>query len=45
MNDKTASECSKIANLTSHYGLKPAVYQPTHILNNSSFCIGLLLTS
>ena len=44
-NDKTTTEGSKIANLTSRYGLKRTINQPTHILNNLSSCINLLLTS
>ena len=32
-NDKTTTEGSKIANLTSQYGLKQTINQPTHILN------------
>ena len=44
-NDKTTTEGSKIANLTSQYGLKQIINQPTHILNNSSSCIDLLFTS
>ena len=44
-NDKTTTGGSKIANLTSQYGLKQIMNQPTHILNNSSSCIDLLLTS
>ena len=44
-NDKTRTEGSKIANLTSQYGLKQIINQPTHILNNSSSCINLLFTS
>ena len=37
-NDKITTEGSKIANLTSQYGLKQIINQPTHILNNSSSC-------
>ena len=44
-NDKATTEGSKIANLTSQYGLKQIINQPTHILNNSSSCIDLLFTS
>ena len=44
-NDKTTTEGSKAANLTSQYGLKQIISQPTDILNNSSSCIDLLLTS
>ena len=44
-NDKTTSESSKIANLTSQYGLKQVINQPTHIINNLSSCIDLLFTS
>ena len=38
-NDKTTTEGSKIANLTSQYRLKQILNQPTHVLNNSSSCI------
>ena len=44
-NDKTTTEGSKKANLTSQYGLKQIINQPTHILKNSSSCIDLLFTS
>ena len=44
-NDKTTTEGSKVANLSSQYGLKQIINQPTHILNNSSSCIDLLFTS
>ena len=35
----------KITNLTSHYGLKQIINEPTHIRNNSSSCIDLVFTS
>ena len=41
-NDKKATEDSKIANLTSQYGFKQIINQPTHTLNNSSSCSDLL---
>ena len=44
-NDKTTTEGSKIANITTRYGLKQIINQPTHILNNSSSCIDSLFTS
>ena len=44
-DDKTTTEGSKIANLTSQYRLKQIRNQPTHILHNSSSCIDLLFTS
>ena len=44
-NDKITTEDSKVANLTSQYGLKQIINQPTHILNNSSSCNDLLFTS
>ena len=31
--------------ITSQYGLKQIITQPTHILNNSFSCIDLLFTS
>ena len=44
-NDKTTTEGSKVANLSSQYGLKQIINQPIHILNNSSSCIDLLFAS
>ena len=44
-SDKATTEFSKTANLTSQYGLKQIINQPTHILNNWSSCIDLLFTS
>ena len=41
-NDKKTTEDSKIANLTSQYGFKQIINQPTHTLNNSSSCSDLL---
>ena len=43
--DKTTTEGSKIARLTSQHGLKQIINRPTHILNNSSSCIDLLFTT
>ena len=44
-NEKITTESSKIANLTSQYGLKQIINEPTHIRNNSSSCIDLVFTS
>ena len=43
--DKTTTEGSKIARLTSQHGLKQIINRPTHILNNSFSCIDLLFTT
>ena len=44
-NDKTSHVGSKIANLTSQFGLQRIMNQPTHILMNSSSCIDFIFTS
>ena len=43
--DITALEGSKIDTIASSYGLNQLIQEPTHILNSSSSCIGLIFTS
>ena len=42
---KTTYESSTIDTITSHFGLQQLIKEPTHILTDSSLCIGLLSTS
>ena len=44
-SDKTTYEVSKIDGLTSNFGLKELIKEPTHIIRNSSSCIDLLFCS
>ena len=44
-NDITSHEGSMIDAVTSNYGLQQLIQKPTHILNSSSSCIGLIFTS
>ena len=44
-HDKTTYEGSKIEAITSQFGLKQLIQEPTHILSNSSSCIDLVFTS
>ena len=44
-HDKTTYEGSKIEAITSQFGLKQFIQEPTHILSNSSSCINLVFTS
>ena len=44
-HDKTIYECSKTEAITSQFGLKQLIQEPTHILSNSSSCIDLVFTS
>ena len=44
-NDTTNIEESKIDILTDSFGFNQIIKEPTHILNNSSSCIDLILTS
>ena len=44
-HDKTTNESSKIEAITSQFGLKQLIQEPTHILSNSSSCINLVFTS
>ena len=43
--DTTSLEGSKINTIASSYGLNQLIQEPTHILNSSSSCIGLIFTS
>ena len=45
INDKTATEGSKIEFVTSQYGLHQIINEPTHVLENSSSCIDLICSS
>ena len=44
-HDKTTSEGSKTEAITSQFGLKQLIWEPTHILSNSSSCIDLVFKS
>ena len=44
-NDITSHECSMIDAVTSNYGLHQLIRGPAHILNSSSSCIHLIITS
>ena len=44
-DDKTTYEGSKIEAITSQFGLKELIQEPTHILSNSSSCTDLVFTS
>ena len=43
--DRSTIEGSKIDFLTSQFGLSQIIKEPTHILENSSSCIDLILTT
>ena len=43
--DKPTVEWSKIDFLTSQFGFSQIIKEPTHILENSSSCIGLIFTT
>ena len=45
INDKTATEDAKIEFATSKCGFHQITNEPTHVLENSSSCIDLILTS
>ena len=44
-DDKNTASGSKLEVMTSHYGLTQIINEPTHILEDSSFCIDLVFTS
>ena len=44
-HDQTTYEGSKMDVVTSKFGLQQLIKEPTHILGNSSSCIGLIFTS
>ena len=43
--DTTTYEGSKIDAITSQFGLKQLIQEPTHILTDSSSCIDVIFTS
>ena len=43
--DITSDERRKIEAVTSQYGLRQEINEPTHILNNSTSCIDLIFNS
>ena len=43
--DIISLESSMIDTITSSYGLNQTIQEPTHILNSSSSCIGLIFAS
>ena len=43
--DITSDEGRKIEAVTSQYGLRQEINEPTHILNNSTSCIDLIFNS
>ena len=45
INDSTTSQGNVLENITSQFGLQQIIKEPTHILDNSSSCIGLIFTS
>ena len=44
-NDNTTSQGKALENVTSQFGLHKVIKEPTHILHNSSSCIGLIFAS
>ena len=44
-NDQTSFEGNKIEHITSQFGLRQIINEPTHILDSSSSCIDLICTS
>ena len=44
-NDLSMSEVTQVDSLTTSYGLSKVISDPTHILPNSSSCIGLIFTN
>ena len=44
-NDTTAAEGAQLDYLTSLYGMKQVITEPTHILENSSSCIDLIFSN
>ena len=43
INDQSSSEGTQLKSLTSLYGMKQIIAEPTHVLENSSSCIDLIL--
>ena len=44
-NDSTSYEDTKIDGITSQFGMKQLINEPTHILPGSSSCVNLILVS
>ena len=44
-NDTTTAEGAQLDYLTSLYGMKQVITEPTHILENSSSCIDLIFSN
>ena len=45
INDQSSSEGTQLESLTSLYGMKQLIAELTHVLQNSSNCIGLIFTN
>ena len=45
INDESSSEGAQFESLTPLYGMKQLIAEPTHVLENSSSCIGLFYTN
>ena len=43
INDQSSSEGTQSESLTLPYGIKQLIAEPTHVLENSSSCIDLIL--
>ena len=44
-NDTTTAECAQLDYLTSLYGMKQVITEPTHTLENSSSCIDIIFSN
>ena len=45
INDQSSRESTQLESLTSLYGMKQLITEPTHVLENSSSCIDLIFTN
>ena len=45
INDQSSREGTRLESLTSLYGMKQLIAEPTHVLENSSSCIDLIFTN
>ena len=45
INDQSSREGTQLESLTSLYGMKQLIAEPTHVLENSSSCIDLIFTN
>ena len=45
INNTTIPDGAKLDSITSLYGMKQLISKPTHILNHTSSCIGLIFTN